>query len=133
MVAKVIVLGSDGGPRSEPCGRTENSGRHWMKTLCQRRSQIREQQVGTERMLFDEASDAVHVLNGSAVFIWDCLKAPVTTAQIESMLRDEYDLSTVADVPAMIAGVLDDFRKKKLIEPAPLRGPSDPMPRAVAT
>ena len=90
-----------------------------MQTTYRRRLQIREQQVGAERMLFDETSDAVHVLNGSAVFIWDCLKTPVSSAQIEALLRAEYDLGQVPDVPAMIVGVLDDFASRQLIEITP--------------
>lgn len=87
-----------------------------MKTVFQRRPQVREQQVGKERMLFDESGDAVHVLNTSAAFIWDTLKTPVSTAEIEDLLRKEYDLSAVPNVPAIITGVIDELKKKNLVE-----------------
>jgi len=70
-------------------------------------------------MLFDESDDAVHVLNGSAAFIWDCLKAPVTADKIEDIMRQEYDLAKVPDVPVIIQRALSDLLAKKLIEPVP--------------
>ena len=90
-----------------------------METTYLRRSTVREQQVGGERMLFDDGGDMVHVLNGSAAFIWDCLKTPSTVARIEAALRAEYDLRSVADVPGMIGRILGDFACKKLIDAAP--------------
>jgi hypothetical protein len=86
-----------------------------MKTF-QRCLRVRQQQVGSETMLFDDSCDAVHVLNGSAAFIWECIRTPITATQIEACLRKEYDLSIVSDVPAMIAGILCDFEKKNLLE-----------------
>ncbi len=73
-------------------------------------------------MLFDDAADAVHVLNGSAAFIWDCLKAPVSAVRIEELLREEYDLSDVPDVPGVIERALRDFIARKLVEIAPAEG-----------
>lgn len=63
-------------------------------------------------MLFDDASNSVHVLNGSAALIWDCLKTPATPDVIEAGLSREFDLSTVQDVPAMIGRTLDSLLKK---------------------
>ncbi|MFH0953478.1 MAG: HPr-rel-A system PqqD family peptide chaperone [Verrucomicrobiota bacterium] len=81
----------------------------------QRRPGVGEQQVGDERMLLDEASNAVHVLNGSAASIWDCLKAPVTLDEIRQRLSSEYDLGAARNVPAMIQHTLDDLQKKGLV------------------
>jgi hypothetical protein len=37
-----------------------------MAETYQRRLDVAEQQVGGERMIFDESADRIHVLNGSA-------------------------------------------------------------------
>lgn len=81
----------------------------------QRRPGVGEQQVGDERMLLDEASNAVHVLNGSAASIWDCLKTPVTLDEIRQRLSSEYDLGAARNVPTMIQHTLDDLQKKGLV------------------
>jgi hypothetical protein len=87
-----------------------------MKGTYVQRASIKEQTAGRELIVFDEGSDCVHVLNGSAAFVWKCLKSPRTPDQIESALREEYDMSTVPDVPGMIRRVLDDFSRKSLID-----------------
>ena len=86
----------------------------------QQRSGVAEQRVGDERMLLDEASNAVHVLNGSAAFIWDCLKTALTLDQIAQRLGEEYDLSATADVADTIRRVLGDLQKKGLVLTIPV-------------
>jgi hypothetical protein len=86
-----------------------------MDKTYRQRSGIREQQIGADRMLFDDASNSVHVLNGSAAFIWDCLREPLSPAGIRSKLDEEYDLSAVRDIDATIARTLQDFLSKGLI------------------
>jgi hypothetical protein len=86
-----------------------------MTTRYQTRAGVGEQQVGGERMLLDEATNRVHVLNGTAAFIWDSLKTPLTAAEIEERLAAEYDLAGVADVQATIRRVLGDFLGKGLV------------------
>ena len=86
-----------------------------MTVKYQRKADVGEQQVGDERMLLDESSNCVHVLNGSAAFIWDCLKKPVAVPDIERRLAEQYDLSAAKDVPGSIQRVLDDLEKKQLV------------------
>jgi PqqD family protein of HPr-rel-A system len=85
-----------------------------------RRSKIREQSVGKDLIVFDEKANEVHVLNGTAAFIWACLKTPATSADIETALRSEYDMNAVANVPAVIQRLLGDLESKGLIENAAL-------------
>jgi hypothetical protein len=87
-----------------------------MTTTYQRRLDVAERQVGNERMIFDEEGDRVHVLNGSAAFIWDCLKSPVTVPQVEVRLREEYEIRPDFDVSATITRTLTEFQKEGLIE-----------------
>jgi len=86
-----------------------------MSTFYTRREGIREQQVGGDRMLFDDASNSVHVLNGSAAFIWDCLKAPVSEADILSALGREFDLSSAKDVDGMVSRTVVSLVGKGLL------------------
>ncbi len=85
-------------------------------------SGIHGQTVGEERMLFDDAADAVHVLNGTAAFIWDCLRKPASAHGIEVRLHEVYDLHDVPDVSDMIARTLADFLDRGIIEPVPDEG-----------
>ena len=87
-----------------------------MAETYQRRLDVAEQQVGGERMIFDESGDRVHVLNGSAAFIWDCLKAPLTVLQVEERLRSEYEVSPGIDLSSTITRTLTELQKKGLIE-----------------
>lgn len=81
----------------------------------QRRADIRDQQVGAERMLLDTEGNAVHVLNATAACIWDGLKSPATVAEIEERLGQEFDLSTARDARASIVRVLEELREKGLV------------------
>jgi len=87
-----------------------------MEMTYRQRQGIREQQVGGDRMLFDDASNSVHVLNGSAAFIWDCLREPLSAAGIRAKLDEKYDLSAVRDVDATISRTLQDLLAKGLIQ-----------------
>ena len=87
-----------------------------MAETYQRRLDVAEQQVGGERMIFDESEDRVHVLNGSAAFIWDCLKAPLTVPQVEERLRNEYSVTPDIDLSITITRTLTELQKKGLVE-----------------
>jgi hypothetical protein len=86
-----------------------------MAARYQRPSGIGEQQVGDERMLLDEGANRVHVLNGTAAFIWDRLEAPITVEEIARRMADEYDLTGVADIQGTIRRVLGDLLEKGLV------------------
>lgn len=87
-----------------------------MAATYQRRMDIAEQRVGGERMIFDESGDRTHVLNGSAAFIWDCLKNPLTIPQVEERLRVEYGITPVIDLSVTITRTLAELQKKGLVE-----------------
>jgi PqqD family protein of HPr-rel-A system len=79
------------------------------------RDGLREQQMGGDRMLFDDASNSIHVLNGSAAFIWDCIKVPATAEEIEKRLMSEFDVSATTDVRGMILRAIGTLTTKGLI------------------
>ena len=83
------------------------------------RRNVKEQQVGTDRMVFDKEKDCVHVLNHSAAFIWDCLKESTTVSQIEQSLRRDYDVSGITDITGTILRVLNDLTQKGLVVTTP--------------
>jgi hypothetical protein len=89
-----------------------------MTAKYQRRTGVGEQVVGDERMLLDEAANRVHVLNGTAAFIWDHLQSPVTVEEIEGQMAGEYDMAKAPDARASIQRVLDDLLEKGLIRGA---------------
>jgi len=73
-----------------------------MCTLYQRKAGIEEREMDGELMLLDETVDRIHVLNGSATSIWNCLDDPISASAIEQRLGDEYDMGSVTDAPAVI-------------------------------
>lgn len=83
-----------------------------METTYQRRDDITEQQAGKELMLFDDREDKVHVLNHSAAFIWACLEKPVTVADLQAALREQYDVSATPDLGDLVCRTLKDFEEK---------------------
>jgi hypothetical protein len=87
-----------------------------MQLTYRQRRGFKEQEVGRERMLLDDASNRVHVLNGSATFIWDFIREPATLDGIEQGLRGRYDMSTVTDVPKVIRSILADLEARNLVE-----------------
>ena len=81
-----------------------------------RSAAVSEQVLGKDLIVSQERSDAVHVLNGTASFIWGRLETPATPADVEASLREEYDMSAVPDVPGIIQTLLRDLEQKGLIE-----------------
>lgn len=86
-----------------------------MPVTYNRTADISEQQVGEERMLFDEATDAVQVLNETAAFIWDCLAKPMSAGQVEAALGAAYEADPATDLAASVRRTLDTFLDKGLI------------------
>lgn len=75
-----------------------------------------EQVMGEELMVFDPETDRVHVLNKSSAFIWRCLKEGLGELDIESRLKEVYDLSSVDDVRGVIERALLQFQDRGLGE-----------------
>ncbi len=86
-----------------------------MSTRYQQKPNLTEQQVGGERMIFDEHGDRVHVLNDTAAFIWDCMKEPAAPDVIETRLRANYSVPATTDVAASIRRTITELLKKGLV------------------
>jgi hypothetical protein len=66
--------------------------------------------------LYDPSADAVHVLNRTALAIWDLCDGKHTFEEIESAIRNSFSVGEGADVGEHIHGVLDRFRREGLID-----------------
>ena len=71
--------------------------------------------MDSELMLLDDDTDRIHVLNGSAAFIWALLADPLTRQEIEAKLRMEYDVTPETDLQGLIARALDKLTGAGLI------------------
>ena len=80
-----------------------------------KRTDLKQQAMGEELMIMDEAADKVHVLNPTSAFIWSCLDESPEADEIERKLRGKFQVPAGYDVSGLIGRALDQFRSKKLL------------------
>jgi hypothetical protein len=80
----------------------------------QRRGDVVSQPVGGETLLYDPAADAVHVLNATALAVWELCDGRHTPAQIEAELRTRFAGIGDRDVTGDLAGILARLRAEGL-------------------
>ena len=80
-----------------------------------RNDHITEQQLGEEILLYTSENESVHVLNGTAGFIWKLCDGKHSLADIEKELLKRYELNPDQDVIQDVINVVDDFKYKGLM------------------
>lgn len=83
------------------------------------RTDLREQRVGEEVMVFDESTDQVHVLNVTSAFVWDCLKDTASSEEIVTRIRREFSTDEDEDVDSLVARALSQLAERGLIQYEP--------------
>lgn len=78
-------------------------------------AEITQQQIGNETLLLDGSGKTVHVLNATAVTIWQCCDGNHTPAQIEVALREAFAVSAETPLTQDVADTLQLFQQKALI------------------
>lgn len=67
-------------------------------------------------MIYDPASENVHVLNVTSLFIWDLLDGRHSLTDIEQKMRENFEIPPGTDPLADIGKTIDDFRNRGLLE-----------------
>lgn len=74
--------------------------------------------VGSEKMLYNPSTDAVHVLNQTSALIWELSDGRHTLADIEKAIRRKFSVPENVDVLGDIKRMLDRFQKQGLLKDA---------------
>lgn len=72
--------------------------------------------LGDEAMLYDPASENVHVLNVTSLFIWNLLDGQHSPEQIEKKMRENFEIPVTTNVQEDVVKTLEDFKSKGLLE-----------------
>jgi PqqD family protein of HPr-rel-A system len=80
-----------------------------------RRADVVYQSAGEETLLYDPLADAVHVLNPTALAVWELCDGQHTLADIEAYLRVHFGDPVGQDVAGDVEAVLDTFEKEGLV------------------
>jgi hypothetical protein len=81
----------------------------------QRRDDVVSQPAGGETLLYDPVADAVHVLNATALAVWELCDGQHTAAQIETALRARFAGTGSRDVAGDVADTLARFQAERVL------------------
>jgi len=87
---------------------TENKPLRKKSILCKR--------MGQETVLYNKESEAIHVLNPTALLVWDLCDGEHSFEDMEKAIRNEFSVSEEERVSQDIQGVIDRFSKEGLLE-----------------
>lgn len=74
-----------------------------------RKEGVKAQAAGEEWLLHDSRKGDVHVINGTAKFVWDLCDGEKTMTDMEAAVRMSYDVPADEDIRGMIEGILRRF------------------------
>ena len=80
-----------------------------------RNPDIKVQEIGKETLLYSPEGRAVHVLNPTALLIWNCCDGGHTDQDIARAIRESFAIPEGQDVVRDIHKTLQVFADKKLI------------------
>jgi PqqD family protein of HPr-rel-A system len=72
--------------------------------------------MGEETVLYNEESGGIHVLNPTALLVWNLCDGEHTLSEIESAMRKEFSVGAEQPVSEDIQEVLERFSKEGLLE-----------------
>ena len=80
------------------------------------RSGLVTQAIGNEVMVYDGRLDKVHILNPTALAIWECCDGGHDVDQLHGELKKRFNVAEDRDLLSDIHSVLERFVKEDLIE-----------------
>lgn len=80
-----------------------------------RRDDVMCRDMGTERLLYDAEAEAIHVLNPSALLIWNLCDGNHSVPDMEKELLAAFSVAPGHDVVADIRQTVDTFAKNNLL------------------
>ena len=72
--------------------------------------------MGQETVLYDKQTEAIHVLNPTAILVWDLCDGEHSLENMEKAIRNEFSVSEERTISQDIQGVIDRFFKEGLLE-----------------
>ena len=72
--------------------------------------------IGSEKMLYNPSTDAVHFLNQTSALIWELSDGKHTLTDMEKAIRRKFLVPENADVLGDIKRILDEFQKQGLLK-----------------
>jgi len=71
--------------------------------------------MGTETLLYDARAEAIHLLNPTALLIWNLCDGNHSLRDVDKELRAAFSLAAEHDVLADIQQTVDTFAKNNLL------------------
>ena len=79
------------------------------------RTDLHEQPIGDECMLFDDTDQCVHVLNGTAWEVWKHCDGSFSVPQIARVLAQEYAETDYEKILTDVAKIIAEFQQLNLV------------------
>ena len=80
-----------------------------------RNPDIKVQEIGKETLLYSPEGRAVHVLNPTALLIWNCCDGDHSDQDIARIIRESFAVPEGRDVIQDVHKTLEVFTEKKLV------------------
>ena len=71
-----------------------------------------------ETMLYNQETEAIHILNPTAKFVWDLCNGEHTIEDMAAAIQAEFAGTEGKDILSEIAKTLDTFAENGLLQPA---------------
>jgi hypothetical protein len=81
-----------------------------------RRSSVVSKKLGDETVLYDRETRAIHVLNPTAILVWELCDGKHSPEDMEESLRAEFQADEKAGVLEDVRLIIDRFRTEGLLE-----------------
>lgn len=81
-----------------------------------RKPHVVSKKLGQETVLYDQETRAIHVLNPSALLVWELCDGRHGPEEIEQRLRAEFQAEEKAGVLEDVRGIIERFDSEGLLE-----------------
>lgn len=72
--------------------------------------------AGDEAILYNAKAKFIHMINSTAVLVWELCDGLHSIDEIEEIIRDKFEVSTKNDIRKDIQDIIEEFRKLKLLK-----------------
>lgn len=81
----------------------------------QRKKEIVLRRLGEEAILYDSAQKKAHVLNATALTIWELCTGEVSVRQIEERLKEDFEIHDPSELHSDIVETLVRFQAEGIV------------------
>ena len=86
-----------------------------MQPKYQIRSELPQQRLGEELMVFDHEADKVHVLNGTSAVVWECLSRGEDLEGVANGLRATFNVCEDQEVSLVVDAAVEQLSERGLL------------------